>query len=144
MVRISKAAELIFRDSKAQSQATDTLKEYTAAKPFYCVVEIRPAWVKGEAKVTRIATADGVRGLSVQCDNKQYVLYHNPSTNPATLDLTALPPARAQTSIHYSRESKQATGTLPPGQHRLPAGQHVVIAVSPDAADHQPGWESFS
>ena len=141
MVRISKAVELTFRDSKAA--AGEAFREFQPDKPFYCVVEIRPKSTVGELAVKREVRVGGLHGLRVQGKDTQFVLWRNRGKVPVTVNLSGDVLPGMKSSLHLSRAFGKAPCSPAPEQVAIPPGEQVLVVSSPDAALHEPGWDSF-
>jgi hypothetical protein len=134
------ATEIILRDAPPAT----TPNSFTPADARFFVVEVRPEWAKGDAKVERLAGPNW-RALIVTVNQKTFAVWHNVSSEPIEVDIARARVAGQTTTVHQPRgdEPGPAPAVATDDKLTLPAGQHVLVVTSADADDHQPGWRNF-
>ncbi len=144
MVRITKAAELVFQDDAATTDLPGaTTKPFSADQPYYSVVEIHPDTVTGDAKAQRVTQPSGALGLRVQIGDKLFVLWHNISDKAVTLDLSSSVLPKTNTSLHFSHDAQKPIQSPAPAQISLEPHSQVLVVSSADAVDHEEGWANY-
>ena len=133
------ASELTFR---AKPGGRDTPETYPATAQFHCVVEVRPIWAAGDAKVE--VNADGpLLSLDARLGGKHWHMVFNAGDKQENVVMPVDAASPAATSLRVSG----TRGGLPDKDFRasfaLPPAQIAVTIESPDPIDHLPGWDSF-
>lgn len=134
------ATEIVLRDPLSENQNGSVV--YGPEDRHYFIAEIGPNWTEGETDVSRIATAEGIRGLKVTLKDKLYVLLHN-LTNDAlehTVDLTGWEgvPVSVRESLDLGQEPIVLTNVASSLRLEIAAHQSVLITVWEEAESH---WE---
>jgi hypothetical protein len=135
--------ELTFRDAASAKAASGQTTAYKLGDRFYCVVELRPAWVKDEAVVHRTQAADGSLVLQVDTPGTRHTLYFNPTDRDVPCGLAARLPSGAVSTLHFSENAARAPQTPCPSQAVIPACQQLVVVSSADPLDRLPRWKNF-
>ena len=133
------ASELTFR---ARTGATEVAEKYPATTDYFCVVEVRPIWASGEAKVVTSAE-NGVLKLHVQVGEKRWHGMFNATDSPVTIQLPANTESAIPSSLRVSNRQQGIPGKATFKPIALDAAQLAVLLESSDPSDHLPGWESF-
>jgi hypothetical protein len=133
------ASELTFR---ARPGKPDTLETYPISTNLQCVIEVRPVWAKGEAKVA--ASCEGrLLKLHALLHGKRWHVIFNSGDKEETVGL----PTNTGDSIPASLRVSNLNRGLPARNFQpsinLPPAQQAVLIESADPVDHLPGWESF-
>lgn len=136
--------ELTFRDAGAAKAASGQTTAYKLGDRFFCLVEIRPAWVKDEAVVHRTQAADGSLVLQVDTPGVRHTLYSNPTARDLPCELPARAPSGAVSTLFFPEAACTAPQTPCPARAVIPAGQQLVVVSSADPLDRLPRWKNFA
>jgi hypothetical protein len=128
---------------KESSDGANTSRTYSGDTHYSFITEIRPNWAKGEATVKRPTAPNGVIALQVDVGPKRFAFWFNPTEAAATLDLKSDALAGTNSSVRDTSMPNAKPVTPLPPSYSLPAGQGAFLVSSPDAVDHEPGWENF-
>jgi hypothetical protein len=133
------ASELTFR---ARPGTPGTPETYPITSNFQCVVEVRPIWAKGEAKVVA-SCEDRLLKLHALLEGKRWHVIFNSGDKEASVKLPANSGRTLQTSLRVSNINQGLPARdFQPSIDLAPA-QQAVLVESADPVDHLPGWESF-
>ncbi len=139
------ATELTFSDRASEPAAVGALNSYPTNTDFRFVIEVRPSWTTTDLTSVSVLGDQQVVGLEVVGTDRSFQVWLNTtdSNRQVTIERNNLPAVDDSLTL-----SDGVLGTAPfdhviPGQVTLLPGQHCVLVVSSDPADHEPGWESF-
>lgn len=133
------ASELTFR---ARPGSQDTPDSYPLSSHFFCVVEVRPIWTAGEAKI--VTSCDGsLLKLHALLANKRWHLMFNAGSQPVTLTLPTRSGKQTPACLRVSNLDQGLPATRFSPSIQLDPAQQAVLIESPDLIDLEPGWESF-
>jgi hypothetical protein len=145
LVRITKGAQIVFQDDPAtETLPGGAMKTFSVDQPLYATFDLHPETVTTKAKAQRLTSPSGCLGLRVAIGNKLYVLWHNISDKSATLSLGDSILPNTTMSLHFSHEATKPVQSPAPARLDLEPHGQVLIVSSPDAADHEAGWENYS
>lgn len=135
------AYELTFRAVTGETPTQTTT--FPAASDFTAVVEVRPTWATGAAKVTW-NTEGPVLKLDAVVGTRTVVVRTNVGTEPAKALLTVPTGAPASFRLVEPNGSSATPVKDIPAGLTLQPGQQAVVIASPEASDHLAGWDSFA
>jgi len=153
------ATELAFREPKGIKNGISRIHPYSydqiaVGSPnqpltypddsdFRFVVEIRPVWAEGDAKISDIS-GEGVLGLEVAVGDKRYRQWFNYSDRETNVDLKGYVNEGIEQSMWCAWvDSSKPLNARVPQQIQLPSGEQMTLVTSAEAEDHLPGWESY-
>jgi len=133
------ASELTLRARPGTPGAPET---YPITANFQCVVEVRPVWAKGEAKVAA-SCEDRLLKLHVLLNGKRWHVIFNTGNKDANVQLRANTGTPLLTSLRVSNRNQGLPAKDFQPSIELAPAQQAVLVESADPIDHLPGWESF-
>jgi hypothetical protein len=135
--------ELTFRDAASATAASGQTTAYKAGDHFYCIVELRPEWVKDEAVVSRTQEADGSLVLQIDTPGTRHTLYYNPTAHDLPCALSPRLPSSPVHTLFFPEALGSSPQTPCPPRAIIPAGQQLVVVSSTDPLDRLPRWRTF-
>lgn len=132
------ASEIILRDAPGSPAV------FRPMDARYFVVEVRPTWVKEDAKVFRLS-GNKWRALVATVGKKTYGVWHNVSDEVVGVDITPSLIAGQATTVHFPRGDEPGRApALPEGATMtIPGGEQLLVVCSPETSDHEAGWRNF-
>jgi hypothetical protein len=138
-IRGQKVDELILSDTDPKVTTDPT---YSPDKPYYAIVEVGASNTP-EAKVTHLTLNGGLTGFQVSLNAKVFTVIQNTSRQPASTDLLTYAPPAVTSSLHFPHDSARPIVSPVPATFSLDPLSQILVVSSPDAADHQAGWENY-
>lgn len=142
-VRIAKAFDITCSNRKAGQKEFKTPITCQPDKPYYFIIEVKPRHITDNATVKRIATVDGVPGLSVETNGKKFMLWHNRTDSIVRVNTSDSRLPNVKSSLRWPRQMNKKPLTFVPRTSKIQPNSHIVIVSSNDSADHKPGWTNF-
>lgn len=132
------ASEIILRDAPGSGT------QFKPTDARYFVVEVRPAWVKEDAKVLRLS-GDKWRALVATVGKKTYGVWHNLSDETVKADITPALLTKQTATVHFPRSDEPGRAPVAPEGTTImiPGGEQILVVSSPEASDHETGWRNF-
>lgn len=129
--------DIVLQDGQSLAAPGDAPMAYPDSSVFYYMVELKPEWTKGEAKVEKSVLADGTYILRAECDKNQYVLWYNPTEDEHWIEPMKQGKKGARASLHTS-DAPDAKPLLPvPAKFLLRPRASALWVSGPDPRLHE-------
>ena len=139
------ATELTFSDRASEPAAVGELNNYPAKTDLRFVIEVRPTWTTTDLTSVSVLGDQQVVGLEVVGTDRSFQVWLNTTdrNRQVAIERNNLPAGDDSFTLSDGVLGKAPFDPVIPWKVKLLPGQHCLLVVSSDPADHEPGWESF-
>jgi len=140
------ATELTFSSRASEPLPAGGKGIFPSGTEFRFVVEVRPTWTTINLTSLGVLGDQDLIGLDVVGNGQSFQVWLNAGDTVRNVSLQRgnLPAGRDSIVLSAGVLGRAPFTADVPASVKLVPGQHAVLVVSPDPADHQAGWESFA